>query len=132
MVTILWVEPNEQEWDVCRAQMEDADRRVVFVTNGAAALKTMMTHRLNLVILDPNMGSPEGALTLQAIKELDASLPVLLYTDESLFGDDFRYFLADACLLKSANLAPLKQKICEVLGQANPAEQHPIFTDCYY
>ena len=53
---------------------------ITTVTNGRDALEQVRTHTFDLVFLDENMPGITGLETLQGIKELQPSLPVIMVT----------------------------------------------------
>ncbi|OGC83247.1 MAG: two-component system response regulator, partial [candidate division Zixibacteria bacterium RBG_16_43_9] len=69
----------------------------------------------DLVVLDIKIKKLHGLEVLKKIKEFNKDLPVVLNSAYETFKSDFSSWIADAYLIKSSNLAELKEKIAELL-----------------
>jgi DNA-binding response OmpR family regulator len=77
---ILWV---DDEIDLLRSHMiflEEKGYEVQGVSSGEEAIRVLEKDRFDLLLLDETMPGRSGLDTLQAIKEIDANLPVIMIT----------------------------------------------------
>ena len=72
----------------------------------------------DLIILDLYMGSPDGFDIFKDIKTLFPALPVIIFTAYDNFKNDPLISSADAYIVKSSVLEPLKQVITELAAQS--------------
>jgi len=71
---------------------------------------------VDLVILDIKLTDKDGGLELlRKLKQLNKALPVILNTAYPHYQYDFASWVADAYVVKSGNLAELKEKVKEIL-----------------
>jgi DNA-binding response OmpR family regulator len=71
---------------------------------------------VDLVILDIKLTDKDGGLELlRKLKQLNKTLPVILNTAYPHYQYDFASWVADAYVVKSGNLADLKDKVKELL-----------------
>lgn len=79
-VRILWA---DDEIDLLKPHvlfLEQKGYEVTAVNNGAEAVELVDEHYFDIVFLDENMPGLSGLETLQKIKELDSSLPIIMIT----------------------------------------------------
>jgi DNA-binding NtrC family response regulator len=69
----------------------------------------------DLVVLDIRLEGMDGIDCLRTIMEKRRDLPVILNSAYSTYKQDFASWMADAYVVKSADLSELKGKIEEVL-----------------
>ncbi|MCK4236890.1 MAG: response regulator [Candidatus Krumholzibacteria bacterium] len=69
----------------------------------------------DLIILDIKLGEESGIDCLMKIAERHKHLPVIINSAYSVYRDDFQTWAADAYIVKSSDLVPLKEKIRELL-----------------
>ena len=69
----------------------------------------------DLVILDLKLGDGSGIDCLMEIAERRKDLPVIINSAYSVYKDNFQTWAADAYIVKSVDLGPLKNKIKELL-----------------
>lgn len=75
----------------------------------------------DLVVLDIRLEGMDGIDCLRTIMEKRRDLPVILNSAYSTYKQDFASWMADAYVVKSADLTELKTKIREVLGKRGRA-----------
>jgi DNA-binding NtrC family response regulator len=79
------------------------------------ALETVEREDPDLVILDIKLGEESGIDALMKIAKQRKRLPVILNSAYSIYRDNFQTWAADAYIVKSVDLAPLKEKIRDLL-----------------
>jgi DNA-binding response OmpR family regulator len=79
------------------------------------ALETVEKEEPDLVILDIKLGEESGIDALMKIAKQRKHLPVILNSAYSIYRDNFQTWAADAYIVKSVDLAPLKEKIRDLL-----------------
>ena len=106
-------EPNQQI--LYRIELEDEGYRVLTAGNGQEALMALRVERPDLVVLDLHIRGENGVQILQDIRDVDPTVPLVVYTGYPLYPDLYRDGVAfDACITKSSDLNPLKQ----IIGRA--------------
>lgn len=114
---ILWV---DDEIDLLRPYvifLQEKNYEVLSATNGQDAIELCQTHNFDIVFLDENMPGISGLETLLRIKQIDATLPVVMITkseEENLMDMAIGNKIADY-LIKPVNpkqiLLTLKKNI---------------------
>ena len=84
--------------------------------SGEEALALLEEESVDLVLLDLKMGGMDGIDAMSRMLGKNHRLPIILNTAYSSYKDDFRAWSADAYVVKSSNLTPLKNAIREVLA----------------
>jgi len=79
------------------------------------ALESVEREEPDLVILDIKLGEESGIDALMKIAKQRKHLPVILNSAYSIYRDNFQTWAADAYIVKSVDLAPLKEKIKDLL-----------------
>jgi CheY-like chemotaxis protein len=104
-ITILWV---DDEIDLLKSHvlfLEERNYEVITSPSGQDALEAVQNRPFDIVFLDENMPGLSGLETLTEIKQLDASLPVVMITkneEESLMEEAIGSKIADY-LIKPVN-----------------------------
>jgi DNA-binding NtrC family response regulator len=81
------------------------------------ALEMLDRETPDLVVLDIRLEGMDGIDCLRTIMEKRRDLPVILNSAYSTYKQDFASWMADAYVVKSADLTELKDKIREVLEE---------------
>jgi len=79
------------------------------------ALQAVEKENPDLVVLDIKLGEESGIDALMRIAKQRKHLPVILNSAYSIYRDNFQTWAADAYIVKSVDLAPLKEKIRDLL-----------------
>jgi len=79
------------------------------------ALETVEKENPDLIILDIKLGEESGIDCLMKIAKQRKHLPVILNSAYSVYRDNFQTWAADAYIVKSVDLVPLKEKIRDLL-----------------
>jgi len=69
----------------------------------------------DLMILDIRLGEESGIDALVEIVERRKDMPVIINSAYSVYKENFQTWAADAYIVKSVDLSPLKDKIKELL-----------------
>ena len=96
----------------------EGDGYEVFVAPGAKeALEIMTAQRPDLVILDIELGDQSGLTLLNRLRQEFRDCAVVLNSAYSTYKSDFQSWLADAYIMKSSDLKPLKNKVRSLLAE---------------
>ena len=120
MASVLLIEDHPNQRLLYQMKLEDWGHQVQAPESVQEALTTIRENPPDLVVLDSHLSDYREIGALPTIKEIAPELPVIIYTGESLFGDDYRYFLADACLTKSSDVGPLLKTVDKLLNTPEP------------
>jgi len=119
MKTILLIERESEQQTACQSGLEASGYRVVLASNSREVIRVFGIEKPDLAIVSPHPLRAEELQALQAIKTIDESLPIIIYSRHSLFGDDFRYWLADCVISSGSNLDVLKEKVSVLLNEGS-------------
>jgi CheY-like chemotaxis protein len=104
-IRILWVDDEIDLLKSHRLFLEERNYEVVTCPSGLDAIEMVREQPLDIVFLDENMPGLSGLETLTEIKQIDASLPVVMITkneEESLMEEAIGSKIADY-LIKPVN-----------------------------
>jgi DNA-binding response OmpR family regulator len=122
MSRILVVEDEPDLQDLYRLELEESGYEVILCGDGEQAIAKAADSDFDLVVLDIKMPKKDGTQVLHEIKRHNKDVPVILNSAYSTYKRDFSNWMADAYVVKSADLAELKAKINELLEARTPAE----------
>ncbi len=114
---ILVVDDEENIRELYRDELAEEGYRVELAENGSQAMAKFESFRPDLVTLDVMMPGMDGIEVLRRIREKNPSIPVLLLTAFGEFKQDFNTWASDAYIVKSADVAELKQTVRQLLGK---------------
>jgi len=77
---ILWVDDEIDLLKPFVLFLEERNYLVDTCNNGADAIEQVLEHKYDLVILDEMMPGLDGLTTLQEIKRINSSLPIVMVT----------------------------------------------------
>jgi len=83
MARILLVDDEEMDRTIGKAILEGAGHELFYAPNGEVALRTYMSHDIDLVITDLVMPNLNGILLIQELRKLDRNALVLALTGVS-------------------------------------------------
>jgi DNA-binding response OmpR family regulator len=115
MYKILLVEDEPHLLELYQEELQDEGYEVMTTMDGEEAVLLTKKNLPDLVVLDIKIKKLHGLEVLKKIKEFNKDLPVVLNSAYETFKSDFSSWIADAYLIKSSNLAELKEKIAELL-----------------
>jgi len=117
--TILVVDDEANIRSLYGAELADAGYRVLTAATWDEATALLERERPDLVTLDIRLGEgPDGIEMMRLIKERRPELPVLLVTAYGEYRADFGSWAAEGYVVKSSDLAELKRRIAQLLGEA--------------
>jgi DNA-binding response OmpR family regulator len=111
MKKILLVDDEESIHLLYREELEDQGFEVHSAMSGEDALKILPTLNPNLVILDINMPGMNGIDVLRKIKEMDATIPVILSSAFQEFKQDLSSWASEDFIVKSADMRQLIEAV---------------------
>lgn len=88
----------------------------ILAKNVEEAVKAVRDDEPDLIILDIKLGEESGIDALMEIVQMRKDLPVIINSAYSVYKDNFQTWAADAYIVKSVDLTPLKEKIQELLA----------------
>ena len=117
MKKILIVDDEEDIRDLYASELVDEGFSTHSVESGEDALRFLESGpRVDLVILDIKMGQMDGLHLLEELRNKISDVPVILNSAYSTYKNNFTSWLADAYLVKSADLTELKNQVKELLS----------------
>ena len=115
MTKILVVEDDKNQQELYREELMDEGYEVDVASDGKEAITKAQKDRPDLIVLDISMPGMDGIEAMGKILGTDNRIPIVLNTAYSSYKDNFMTWSADAYVIKSADLTPLKNTIKQVL-----------------
>jgi DNA-binding response OmpR family regulator len=115
MTKLLVVEDDPNQRRLYEQELEDEGYEVRTAAGGKEALAEIGKDRPDLVIMDISMPGMDGIEALGKVLGVDNTIPVILNTAYANYKDNFLSWAADAYVVKSSDLAELKETIKNVL-----------------
>ncbi len=97
-----------------KTEFENEGYQVEVAANEQEAHSVIASFRPDVVILDIELGDGNGLHLLKKIREVYRDCSIILHTAYSTYKSDFQSWLADAYIIKSSDLQPLKDKVAEL------------------
>lgn len=113
---ILVVDDEASIRDLYQQELREEGYDVDVAPSAEAARERVAQRRPDLMILDIELPGEDGLSYLREVMESDRDLPVLINSAYPSYKDDFASWSAEAYLVKSSDLAPLKKKVRELLA----------------
>ena len=98
-----------------KKEFENEGYRVHLAENAEQAAEIMRAQKPDLVILDIELERESGLEILNRFRQEFRHCAIILNSAYSTYKSDFQSWLADAYIMKSSNLNPLKEKVRELL-----------------
>ncbi len=111
---ILIVDDEKNILKLYKAELEDEGYTVVSANSGTEALQLFESEKPDIVTLDILMPDMDGIQVLRLMKEKNPKIPIIMLTAYD-YRDDFSVWVADAYVVKSSDLTPLKGTIADLL-----------------
>jgi len=121
MTTVLLVEDDPNQLLLYTEMLKGEGYDVSGAKDGREALRMVEESRPDLVVMDISMPGMDGIEAMSRMLSKDHKLPVILNSAYATYKDNFRAWSADAYVVKSSDMAELKETIKRVLAQ-NSAE----------
>jgi len=116
MSRILVVEDEPGLQQLYKLELEEIGHEVRLCSDGEQAVKAAHDDLFDLVVLDIKLPKMEGTEVLHEIKKQHRGIPVILNSAYATYKADFANWLADAYVVKSADLTELKTQIESLLA----------------
>ncbi len=116
MKKILVVDDEANIRELYKEEFEDMGYAVITVNDGVQALAAMDKTKFDLVTLDMRMENMDGIETLRKMKEKDSALPVIICTAYEEYKHDFGSWCSDAYVVKSSDMAQLRETVKKIIG----------------
>lgn len=120
MPRILVVEDEPGLQELYKLELEESGHKVRLCADGESAIQAAKDEEFDLVVLDIKLPRMEGTEVLHEIKKHKRDLPVILNSAYVSYKNDFANWLADAYVVKSADLGELKSLIASLLAPPPP------------
>ena len=117
MITLLIVDSYQNQRTLCRLELEDEGYRILEAEDTGGALVLVREERPDLVVCAPSKQGAEWVQHLLEIKSVCGGCPVIVYSADPLRDINSARGCADAWVVKSSNLQPLKEMVYTVLGR---------------
>ena len=111
---ILIVDDDEGIRILYERELSQDGYEVAMASSATEAIAMSSENPFSLVILDIEMPGMSGLEILGKLREISPETPIILSTAYSSYKMDFQSWLADAYIVKSSDLEPLKRKIREL------------------
>jgi CheY-like chemotaxis protein len=116
MARILLVEDEESLQLLYQQELEEDGHEVVCASDGKSAVRMALDVTPDVVIMDINLPeNMDGIECMSKILSGNRDIPVIINTGYSEYQDNFMSWAADAYVLKSADLGPLREAIRSAL-----------------
>lgn len=96
-----------------QSELEEEGYEVIAANSGKEALELFEKEKPDIVTLDIMMPDIDGIQVLRQLKEKNPNVPVIMLTAYD-YRDDFSIWASDAYVVKSSDLAPLKETIRQI------------------
>jgi DNA-binding response OmpR family regulator len=117
MKSILIVDDEAGIRGLYETELQSEGFKTVSVASGEEALDYVgFNKNVDLVILDIKMDKMDGLEVLERLRSHIDAVPIILNSAYSTYKNNFTSWLADAYLVKSADLSELKDKVRELLA----------------
>ncbi len=124
MAVILLVEDEESLQLLYQQELEEEGYEVLTVGDGKSAVEAALRHSPDVIIMDINLPEKmDGIESMSKILSQNRDIPVIINTGYSEYQDSFMSWAADAYILKSADMEPLKEAVREALEKRRGAGQ---------
>ncbi len=128
MNRLLIVEDDEFQRELFAMELEEDGYEILQAANGFEALAVLKSENVDAVVMDLRMPGMDGIELLGHLHNLPRRIPVIVYTAYAQSGSQFATWAADALITKSISIAPLKDKIRELLSSYEPPQRLSVTT----
>jgi len=100
-----------------KKEFEDDGYEISVAADIEEALEAMSENKIDLVVLDIELGNESGLSLLNRLRQEYRNCAIILNSAYSTYKSDFQSWLADAYIMKSSDLKPLKEKVKCLLAE---------------
>ncbi len=118
MSKILLVEDDANQALLYQQELEADGYEVALATNGREAIQAVEDALPDLIVMDVSMPGMDGIEAMGRILSEHNTLPVILNTAYASYKDNFLSWSADAYVIKTSDLAELKETVARLLKKA--------------
>jgi DNA-binding response OmpR family regulator len=120
MAHILLVEDESNLRMLYRLELQSEGNEIIEAASGSEAMDVLKSDcPLDAVILDLNLPDVKGWHLLNVIVACRPHLPVIINTAYGSFQEEFRGWRAEAYVVKSSDLSPLKNALARCLAASS-------------
>jgi DNA-binding response OmpR family regulator len=99
---------------------------IAVATDTGSARNLIESFAPDLIILDVELDEDNGLNFLKYLKSSFAHIPVILNSAYAIYKTDFHSWAADAYIVKSSDLEPLKAKVKELIDVSTGYTRKPV------
>jgi len=103
-----------------KEEFQDEGYDVAVAESADQAIPEIRKNKPDIVILDINMPGTDGIEFMRWLKEEKSDIPVVICSAFGSYKRDFRIWVSDAYVVKSADLSELKNVTQNVLAGKSP------------
>ncbi len=118
MSNIIVVDDEESIRSLCAIELAEEGYEVITTGVCQEVPELIVSVQPSAIVLDIRVDDCDGLELLRDIKEIHPHLPIILYTAYDSYREHEKSIAADHYVVKSFNLAELKQKLSQVISQA--------------
>ena len=111
MAKILIVDDEAYIRMLYKKELESEGYQIKTAATAAGAFDLLRAEQFDIIVLDIELGDDNGLELLNEIRQNYRDCGIILNSAYSTYKADFQTWLADAYIMKSSNLDPLKNKI---------------------
>ncbi len=115
MTTILLAEDDKNQRLLYEQELGLEGYEIRTAIDGKDALKKVQEHPPDIIIMDIDLPKMDGIEAIGRILSKNKGIPIIINTAYSSYKDNYMSWIADAYIVKSSDLAELKNKIKELL-----------------
>ena len=120
MAQVLLVEDESKLRLLYRLELQSEGNEIIEAATGYEAMRVLKSDcPLDAVILDLNLPDVKGWHVLNVILACRPNLPVIINTAYGSFREEFRDWHAEAYVVKSSDLSPLKDALARCLAASS-------------
>jgi len=118
MHKVLIVDDEEYIRMLYKKVFESEGYQVLLASDSNETMQVMGNEEPDLIILDIELEEESGLELLNHIRRQFRDCAVILNSAYATYKSDFQSWLADAYIMKSSDVSPLKEKVRELLGES--------------
>jgi DNA-binding response OmpR family regulator len=119
MAKILVIDDENNIRLLYKEEFQDEGYEVAVAASAEQAMQEIRKNKPDLVTLDIKMPGTDGIEFLRRLKEEESDIPVVFCSAFGGYKRDFRVWVSDAYVVKSADLSELKNVVKKILANKN-------------